>query len=398
MAQIQVGDIVRFLSSKGGGRVIKIEGNLAHVEEDDGFETPVLARDLVVVAHAGDDAGGGITRDAFGGYVSKKGANPPKKSSPTDSNAPKPTLTAADVMEEVAAKTEGRVEPADEPVAIIETPQGEKINLLLAFEADDIKHLSDTTYFCSLVNDSNFYISFSLLSRRSDDEQWTLLQAATVEPNIQLLVDELTPQQVPALEQLAFQFMAYKKGKPFALKPAATVETRLDVTKFFKLHCFHPNPYFDVPVIAVPLVRDDQPVGAQPLAPEVPEAAPKPSLPEPKPRRRQVVRRQPAATALPGQTDAEGKLIVDLHIGELLETTAGMDSAEILNYQVDTFCRTMDANLSSKGKKIVFIHGKGEGVLRHALMKELSHRYKSCDVQDASFREYGFGATQVTIR
>ena len=31
-------------------------------------------------------------------------------------------------------------------------------------------------------------------------------------------------------------------------------------------------------------------------------------------------------------------------------------------------------------------------------MKELKYRYKGHDVQDASFREYGYGATQVTIR
>ncbi len=58
----------------------------------------------------------------------------------------------------------------------------------------------------------------------------------------------------------------------------------------------------------------------------------------------------------------------------------------------------MDANLKSHGTKIIFIHGKGEGVLRQALMKELNHRYKGHEVQDASFREYGYGATQVTIR
>ena len=45
----------------------------------------------------------------------------------------------------------------------------------------------------------------------------------------------------------------------------------------------------------------------------------------------------------------------------------------------------------------MFIHGKGEGVRRQALLKELTPRYKGHDVQDASFREYGFGATQVTI-
>ena len=89
--------------------------------------------------------------------------------------------------------------------------------------------------------------------------------------------------------------------------------------------------------------------------------------------------------------------MVDLHINELLDNTHGMSPADILNYQIDTFRKTMDSNIGHKGQKIVFIHGKGEGVLRQALMKELNHRYKSCEVQDASFREYGYGATQVTI-
>ena len=38
----KIGDTVRFLSSTGGGRVVKIDGQIAHVEEDDGFITPVL--------------------------------------------------------------------------------------------------------------------------------------------------------------------------------------------------------------------------------------------------------------------------------------------------------------------------------------------------------------------
>ncbi|MDE6527988.1 MAG: Smr/MutS family protein, partial [Muribaculaceae bacterium] len=80
------------------------------------------------------------------------------------------------------------------------------------------------------------------------------------------------------------------------------------------------------------------------------------------------------------------------------DPTPGMSNADILNYQVDAFRKVMDENLRNHGKKIVFIHGKGEGVLRQALMKELNYRYKGNDVQDASFREYGYGATQVTIR
>ena len=57
----------------------------------------------------------------------------------------------------------------------------------------------------------------------------------------------------------------------------------------------------------------------------------------------------------------------------------------------------MKANENSVGQKIVFIHGKGEGVLRRAILDELRRKYPRCTVQDASFQEYGFGATQVTI-
>ena len=89
---------------------------------------------------------------------------------------------------------------------------------------------------------------------------------------------------------------------------------------------------------------------------------------------------------------------IDLHAHELLDTTAGMSKGDIKDYQMEVFRKTMKEHLHEKGRRIVFIHGKGEGVLRQAIYKELTHRYAGHDVQDASFREYGFGATQVTIR
>ena len=70
----------------------------------------------------------------------------------------------------------------------------------------------------------------------------------------------------------------------------------------------------------------------------------------------------------------------------------------MLLYQLDKFRETIDAHKKHIGQKIVFIHGKGEGVLRKAILDELKRRYPRCEAQDASFREYGFGATQVTIK
>jgi hypothetical protein len=89
---------------------------------------------------------------------------------------------------------------------------------------------------------------------------------------------------------------------------------------------------------------------------------------------------------------------VDLHINQLLDTTQGLSNADMLQYQLDKFHAVISENKNRKGQKIVFIHGKGEGVLRKEIEKQLKTRYKNFYFQDASFREYGFGATMVTIK
>ena len=57
----------------------------------------------------------------------------------------------------------------------------------------------------------------------------------------------------------------------------------------------------------------------------------------------------------------------------------------------------MKENSGRIGQKLVFIHGKGEGVLRKAVLELLRKEFPKSELQDASFREYGFGATLVTI-
>ena len=109
------------------------------------------------------------------------------------------------------------------------------------------------------------------------------------------------------------------------------------------------------------------------------------------------IRSSNAQVAVRGK-DKNEPVVVDLHASELLETTAGMNSADILKYQIETFRSTLKQYEKDKGRKIVFIHGKGEGVLRHAIINELRYRYKQYLYQDASFQEYGYGATQVTIK
>ncbi len=353
---IQIGDTVRFLNSTGGGVVRRIEGNIAYVDED-GFETPTLLRECVVVATAAASP--------------RTAPVAPAKAAATSSPAPAPKA------------------PAQAPdMTVEETPGGEKLNIVLAYEAANLKRLNDPPFDTYIVNDSNYYLYFTYMTRADEAKEWTLRYAGMVEPNIQLFIEEIAGSDLTAMDRVAVQCIAYKEGKEFRMKSPVAVETALDTTKFFKLHCFKPNPYFDHDVIALDIVKDDVALRRMVIDSGRLEEGLKAKKAVDRPIRRPVQKHQPKKPGL---------LEIDLHISELVDSTAGLSPADMLNLQIDEFRKVMDANLKNKGLKIVFIHGKGEGVLRNALMKELNHRYKGHQVQDASFREYGFGATQVTI-
>lgn len=89
-------------------------------------------------------------------------------------------------------------------------------------------------------------------------------------------------------------------------------------------------------------------------------------------------------------------LEVDLHIEELIENVKGLSNIEMLNIQIEKFEKTMDKAFENNLKKIVFIHGVGNGRLKAEIINRLQH-IKGITFHDASHKEYGFGATQVNI-
>ena len=348
----KIGDRVRFLNSVGGGVITRIEGNLAYVD-DQGFETPTLLRECVVVAPAEETA-----------------------------------RRVAATQEEAAPVAPSQRSSAPLPA---EDPAGEKLNLVLAYEPTDLKRLSSSQFDTYLVNDSNYYLYFTYLTRSDQAMGWTTRYAGVVEPGMQVFLEQIKGEDLAEMDRVAVQVIAFKMEREFSLKSPVSIETRLDTTKFFKLHCFHQSPYFDSEVIAIDLVVNDVARSRSVVDSGRLEEGIRQKKALDRGAKKPVTKRVVAPGKRPDVIE------VDLHIGELVDTTAGMSPADILNLQVDTFRRVMDENLRHKGQKIVFIHGKGEGVLRNALIKELNHRYKGHQVQDASFREYGFGATQVTI-
>lgn len=354
---VKVGDKVRFLNATGGGVVTKINSKeLITVEDSDGFDVPVLMKECVVVESV-------QSRGSVG-----KGSSPFVVATPSISDK---------VVEqmELARKVQ-------------ESPEGERLNVLLAYLPQNLKSLQHTNYDTYLLNDSNYFLFITYASEING--KWYTRYSGIVEPNTKLFLEEFGKEQLNDLEKISVQFVAFKADKGYTQKNPVLVEHTLDTVKFYKLHSFRVSEYFEEPALLFTIVKNDIAEREIVIDPKALEEAMREKL------RAERVVNQPIQKKRPMvQTDL---IEVDLHIDELMDTTKGMTNADILEVQLKEFNDTMKANLHAKGQKIVFIHGKGEGVLRKSILDELKRKYKTCTYQDASFREYGFGATMVVIR
>lgn len=379
---MKIGDRVRFLSEVGGGVVTGFQGkDIVLVQDEDGFDIPMLIRECVVIDT--DDYNiakvntGERQKSLSGSYGSgyNGGGQPSNR---FHSEKPDTLVHAFDDDED------------DKPISFrprpVERREGEKLNVYLAYTPVKPKEMNTTTFEAYLVNDCNYFVNFVYMS--AEGANWRVRFQGVAEPNTKVFMEEFERSMLNEMEKVCIQCFAYKQDKTFMLKPAAQVELRLDAVKFYKVHTFQQTDFFEEPALLYNIVKDDMParqvfVNAEQLQ----EALLKKRTDE-----------QPVRKPDHKQNDQKNAILeVDLHIGQLLDSTQGMNNAEILECQLKAFRKAMEENLKNKGRRIVFIHGKGEGVLRNALIKELKYKYKNCVYQDASFREYGFGATMVTI-
>ena len=362
--KMKIGDKVRFLSEGGGGEVSGFrDKDTVLVRDEDGFDIPMPVRECVVV----DTDDYNIAKVNTGTHDKKK------------LKAPAGSGILRDEEEE-----------DDRPVTFIPKPQerrnGDRLNIFLAYVPVNPKEMTTTAFEAYLINDSNYYVTFLYMS--VEGTGWRVRFQGTVEPNTKLFMEEFDRAGLNDMERVCVQCMAYKQDKTFLLKPAVQVELRIDTVKFYKLHTFSQSDFFEEDALIYDVVKDDVPARTVFVnAGQLKEAL----LKKPADERQE---RQPARKAEKQKSDI---IEVDLHITELLDDTNGLSNKDMLECQMKEFRRVMDENLKNKGQKIVFIHGKGEGVLRNELLRVLKHAYKNCTWQDASFREYGFGATMVIV-
>jgi dsDNA-specific endonuclease/ATPase MutS2 len=87
---------------------------------------------------------------------------------------------------------------------------------------------------------------------------------------------------------------------------------------------------------------------------------------------------------------------VDLHIHNLVDKTSHLSNYEMLNLQLEHSRRKIEFAIEKRIKRIVFIHGVGQGVLK-AELQTLFRRYDQIEFYDADYQKYGLGATEIYI-
>lgn len=405
---MKIGDKVQFLSDIGGGKIAGFQGkDIALVEDEDGFQIPTPISDLVVMSSGDEYSSSKSVQKKSGVEDSVESADPD-----TFNMSVKAKINAfsADAIED-----EEEYDAADREITykakVEERKGGNVLNLYYAFVPEDVKNFSKSTFACYLINDSNYYVHYLYMS--IEGQSFKLRGEGELEPNTKIYIESFAPDQLNEIDRVRFQLLSFKRDKGFVAKPVCDVQFRIDKVKFYKLHTFQPSEFFDEPALLYPVVKNDDVAQLKPVEADKLIYVEEDNSNAVKPKKgnlnnvsvnEQAYNKLKGLEKLNTSKHAQSKksnddvLVVDLHADKLLETTVGMGTADILNYQLDFFRRTLEENKHNKGRRIVFIHGKGEGVLRHAIVNELRYRYKNYPYQDASFQEYGYGATQVTIR
>ncbi len=366
MKNVQVGDKVRFLNASGGGVIRRIKKNIAWVEGEDGFELPTPISECVVVD--GNDT-------FVSGYKTpaEKRAEQAQKETKVASQSPK-TITAS--------KEETPIQ-----IPVIDRPGGDAVDFSVAYLPVDYKSFGSSAYEMYLINESNYYLTFTYATRTRSGRYHFRAQGI-VEPDTRVFVEEFAPDQLNEMEYSLVQLLPYKMQRGYQSLQPFSVEWHLEGVKFFKRHCFRENPFFDEDALVYPLIVKGKSHSVAPTNAGEPEAVLQEKVQRDRsPQKVQSTQPQPQLDCKDG--------VVDLHISALLDDSVGMTPHEILLYQVKSFERELEKR--PKGSKVIFIHGKGQGVLRQTLIQTIERKYPKVSHRDASFKEYGFGAIEVII-
>ncbi len=347
-----IGDNVRFLNDVGGGVITKIiDKNHVMVENETGFDVPVSVREIIKIDTP---------------EISK----PSPSSNEEDNNQ---------TTEETPINLDNLFYPD-----VVEVEENkDNINLYFAFVPQERPGNSNLDLY--LINDSNYNVLYNIINKDALGNTFSS-GVGVLEANTKIQTDTFVLQAVNEMPEYIFHCSFYKKGN-FNIKQPLVKSVKINPIRFYKEKAYLENDFFNEHSIIIPLdnekVNYEQTnLNAKDIEKIIKEKEAKEHKPKAKSRKEQ-----------------EQKIVeTDLHINELLDDCRGLSNGEILEIQLNKFHEVLKQALKDGTKKLVFIHGVGNGTLKTEVRKALDKKKDKLSYHDASFKEYGYGATMVKIR
>ncbi|MDR2848530.1 MAG: DUF2027 domain-containing protein [Bacteroidales bacterium] len=357
MSIFQTGDKVKFLNDVGGGKVTRIENNMVFVQNDDGFEIPVNASQLLKTE------------------ATQAEATPFQKVKPAE-----------------ISKTQNN-EPEIQPQPVVETDyidlsadeqgdnSGVTVNVWMAWTANRNK-TGDTDYRLYLINDCSYQLMYVAAMLR--EGSYRGIQAGRLENENIIHLITVSGNDLKLITLFDLQILFFKTGN---FLPQDTVQYRLKVDEFYLTDPinYQPNEFLDEKALLINVTQEA-------LVAEMERNTGKISAKMER-QKRQID--QPAPPRIPTSKEPDNTNEIDLHIEQLTDDYKHLTPVEILDMQMSRFRIALQGAINSKQKTIIFIHGVGNGRLRLEIQRILKKEYPNLRYQDASFKEYGYGATLV---
>lgn len=337
---MNIGDKVKFLNETGGGiitRVLDPETVMVRIEE--GFEVPVKIKGLIPDQ--------GRMADSIADEKNKLKAESPAVKPPGISIKEKVLQN-----ESAEQKNSGQV--------------------YLAFTRETNPFQLKT----HLINDTNYQIYFVIGLRKMGQQLYQY--SGLLEPNTKVVLGNyrITKTDEPTI--FAVQYLGFTQGYYVPFEPVSRI-IEIDTQKLVDKQYEKENDFFDdaATVFSINAKNDLENSKYSKTSLEKEKSSTKRTGTE--------------------KNKSPETLEVDLHIHEIVEDESGLTDGEILDIQLRRFEISLETALRGNIKKIIFIHGVGQGKLKYEISKIMDKKYPDLKYQDASFKEYGYGATMVLL-
>jgi hypothetical protein len=363
----KVGDKVKFLNDVGGGVVTKIKQQTAFIETSDGFEIPASFSELIKVEEAG-----------FGGL---KPEPPAPKVTFQKSNV---TSSPASIEEVEEFEEETDEDESDEEVI---TSENCTLNILLGLVPVKLKGRMEPDFQIHLISDCAYRMLYTFSIVKENFVRGR--KVGHVEEDTKVLVTSFTMSELRDIQSFKINCIFYKKGIYLPHEPVI-YEYKVDALAMADPANWAENDYFEEKAMVVNITEMSLLYEIERMVTETGE-----KFIIQKKRKDQAPQKSTAKLPSSYDTDTEE---VDLHIGQLVDDFSGLSAGEIMDIQMSRFNIVLEGAIRGKTKKIVFIHGVGAGKLKYEIRKTLDSKYPKLRYQDASFKEYGYGATMVMVK